>query len=459
MDCYLLIDFGSTYTKLCLVDIKGEKIVATDSSHTTVATNIIEGYNNVLSNMRNKIDLSSVNVIDTLACSSAAGGLKIVAIGITPFYTVEAAQKSALGAGGRILKSYGYFLDDEDIEEIDSLKPDMILLSGGAEGGNSTYIIKNAIKLTQLTIDTPIIVAGNSYANERVAEILTRADREFYITENIMPDVNMINPEPVREVIRESFMKRIVHAKGLEDIQKITRNLLMPTPTAVLKATELLARGPSGTEGKGEIMVVDIGGATTDIHTVSEPLKDKSHFLEGLKEPYIKRTVEGDLGMRYSAVGVYEYVGEENFLRFNDNLSNIRGQCEFRHNNPEIIMEENKDIEFDEIIAKNCVEIAVRRHSGTTRPSYYGGKQVLVQKGKDLRDLDLIIGTGGIIVNSLHPGEILKLANGEVDDILTPKNPKLFLDKNYILSAMGLLSMKDKELAYKILLDNIIQIA
>lgn len=459
MDCYLLIDFGSTYTKLCLVDINEERIVATDSSHTTVATNIIEGYNNALRKISRKVDLSSVNIVDRLACSSAAGGLKIVAIGITPFYTVEAAQKSALGAGGRILKAYGYFLSDEDIEEIDSLKPDMILISGGAEGGNFTYIIKNAMKLAKLKMDIPIIVAGNSCANDRVAEILTKANKEFNITENLMPDVNMINPEPVREVIRENFMRRIVHAKGLEDIQKITDNVLMPTPTAVLKATELLSKGPNGRGGKGDIMVVDIGGATTDVHTVSEPLKDRSHFLEGLKDPYIKRTVEGDLGMRYSAVGVYEYVGEENFLKFKDDLKNIKSQCEFRHNNPAIIMEDKKDVEFDEIIAKNCVEVAVRRHSGTIRPSYMGGKQILFQKGKDLRDLDVIIGTGGIIVNSLHPEEILKLAKQKVDDVLTPQRPKLYLDKNYILSAMGLLSMKDKELAYKILNDNIVEIA
>lgn len=458
MNCYLLIDFGSTYTKLCLVDIEGKKIISNVSAYTTVETTIVEGYKNGISELKKEVDLNSVNIVDTLACSSAAGGLKIVAIGITPFYTVEASQIAALGAGARILKSYGYFLSDKDIREIEGLKPDIILLSGGAEGGNITYIIKNAEKLLELNIDSPIIVAGNSYANNKIRNILVKSNKEFYITENLLPDVNMINPEPVRELIREIFMSRISYAKGLKDIQKITKNILMPTPTAVLKATELLSKGTDSNKGKGDIMVVDIGGATTDIHSISNPLKDESHFLEGLIEPPIKRTVEGDLGMRYSALSLYEYVGEENFLKYNKTLKNIEKECILRHNNPKLIVKEKKDLEFDTIIAKNCVDVAVKRHSGTIRNSYYAGKEVVVQNGKDMRYIKTVIGTGGVLVNNSNPKGILEMTKAKVDNILCPQNPKFYLDERYIMSAMGTLSIVDKDLAHKILKENIREI-
>lgn len=458
MNAYLLIDFGSTYTKLSLVDIDSGELIKRVSSNTTVKTNIKIGFDLALRELKSEVDFKNINIVDTLACSSAGGGLKMISIGITPNFTVEASRRAALGAGARLLKSYSYRLKKEDIREIEELSPDIILLTGGAESGNKSYIIHNAKMLCELRRNIPVVVAGNSYANGEVDEILKGSNLEYEITENVMPDINRINPEPVREIIRQIFMRQIVVAKGMEDVQEITSEILMPTPTAVLKAAELLSRGTEKYRGLGEIIVVDIGGATTDVHSVSEPIKDPTFFYDGLEEPYLKRTVEGDLGMRYSAISLYESVGECGFLKYDSNLENIYERCKYRHDFPEVLLNSRVDIEFDEIMAKNCVELSIKRHCGSTRESYMNGRTVNLQKGKDLRDISLVIGTGGVIVNSKNQREILsKVSIGE-EKYLLPRNPKYFVDERYILSAMGLLSVRDENLAFKILTKNLVEL-
>lgn len=456
MDCYLLIDFGSTYTKLTLVDIENARILSKSSAHTTIETGIIDGYKKAYEKLFYGFKEEDINIVGKYACSSAGGGLKMVVIGLTPAFTLEAAKKSALGAGARILNTFNYYLSDDDIEEIESLDPDIILLTGGEEHGNKKYIIYNAGMLCSLKKDIPIVVAGNSAASEDVAKKLEDGKKEYYITENVMPNVSSINPDPVREVIRKIFMKQIMVAKGMEDVESITSNILMPTPMAVTTAAKLIAEGTDKHKGYGDLMIVDIGGATTDIHSVSEPVKSKAMFVEGVKEPYVKRTVEGDLGMRYSIMSLLESVGEEHFLKYDSKMDNIFDRCQYRFDNPEYISEEESEKKLDCIIANICVNLSVERHAGSLRPTYKSGRNVMVQKGKDLREINLIIGTGGVMVNSDDYKEILKNYKSDDPNKLNPIKSELYLDKNYILSAMGLLSMIDKDLAFDIVEDNIL---
>lgn len=457
MDCYLLIDFGSTYTKLTLVDIKNAEILGKASAYTTIETSILEGYKEAYNKLFDNIK-KNVNIIEKYACSSAGGGLKMVVIGLTPAFTVEAGRKSALGAGARISATFNYFLKEKDIEEIERINPDIILLTGGEEGGNKKYIIHNSKMIGTMKKDIPIIVAGNSYANEDVEKNLKYAKKEYYITENVMPNVSSINPEPVREMIRQIFMRQIMVAKGMEDVETITENILMPTPMAVTNAAKLISEGTNVHKGYGDLMIVDIGGATTDIHTVSEPIKLEGIFTEGMDEPYIKRTVEGDLGMRYSAKSLFDSVGEECFLKYDDKIDNIEDKCRYRHDNPGYISKSETQKNLDNIIASICVNLSVDRHSGMIRKSYRGGKDIFVQKGKDLRYIKTIIGTGGILVNNKDFKSVLKNYKSENPNKLSPENPDLYLDKNYILSAMGLLSMVDKNLAFAIIEKNIFNI-
>lgn len=458
MKCYLLLDFGSTYTKLTLIDIENEKIYATSSDYTTIESNVLEGYKKAYKKLEDSIDKENLEIKKVLACSSAAGGLKMIAIGITPEYTVEAAKMAALGAGARLLKAYKYMLSDEDIQEIKELKPDIILLSGGAEAGNTRYIIENAKKLTFLNDEIPIVVSGNSYAYKDIEKIFKDKNIGNYkITENLMPDVNMINPDPVREIIREIFMDRITKAKGMEDVESMAGKILMPTPTAVINAARLLSDGTKKYVGMGELLVVDVGGATTDIHSIGDGIdKKNNYFYEGIKEPYAKRTVEGDLGMRYSALSLYECIGSEKFNNYLNKDIDCLEHFNRRINDVKMIPENDFQKEFDCAMAKACVDVAIKRHAGKIRNSYMNGKTVTMQSGKDLRNTKFVIGTGGVIINN-NSKEILKNRNlDNIENILLPQNPNYFLDKNYILSAMGLLATEDEDLAFKILKDNLV---
>lgn len=459
MNCYLLLDFGSTYTKLTLVDIDNQEIVTTANDYTTVETNIIEGYNKACEKIREKLDMSKINIKRVLACSSAAGGLKMVAIGITPEYTVEAAKRAALGAGARILKVYKYLLSDDDIEDIENRNPDIILLSGGAEDGNKKYIIRNAEKLTKINNKIPIVVSGNTFAYDEIKEIFKERNiYNYQMTENLMPDVNMIEPVPVREVIRKIFMNHITNAKGMRDVTKVADKVLMPTPTAVLNAAQLLAKGINSMDGVEKLIIADVGGATTDIHSVGEGFsKESKFFYEGLVEPYVKRTVEGDLGMRYSAISLYECLGKEKFKKYLDDENvNIDEEFNKRKLNVFMIPSNQQERDFDTSMAKACVNIAIKRHSGRIRESYLNGRNVIMQRGKDLRDVKVVIGTGGVIVNNDKPRDILETSILDCSEkILSPKNPDFYLDEKYILSAMGLLATEKPEVALKILKDNL----
>src|SRR5690554_5667504 len=136
MDAYLFIDFGSTFTKLTLIDVEKEEIIATDKSYTTVESDVTIGYENALKKLNNKVK-DDYKIVKRLACSSAAGGLKIVAIGLVPELTAEAAKRAALGAGARVIKTYSFNLNNDELKEIKESNADMILLAGGTNGGNS----------------------------------------------------------------------------------------------------------------------------------------------------------------------------------------------------------------------------------------------------------------------------------------------------------------------------------
>ena len=240
MKAVLLIDFGSTYTKITAVDIEKEEILGTAQSFTTIETDINDGLKNALKILEKKT--GPLEFSEKYACSSAAGGLRMVAIGLVPELTAQAAKQASLGAGAKVVKTYSYELTDGDVEEIDGINPDILLLTGGTDGGNKDNIIHNAHQLAKLKSRSfPIIIAGNRTCTDRVAEILE--DFETFKCENVMPKLNIPNVEPVQELIRSIFLKKIVLAKGLSQAEELIKGILMPTPAAMLEAMKLLAKG------------------------------------------------------------------------------------------------------------------------------------------------------------------------------------------------------------------------
>lgn len=464
MDCYLLIDFGSTNTKLSVVDIENEAILLTSKAITTIEDDIMIGFNKAYELIEEDIKRLNVNFVDKIACSSAAGGLKMIAIGLVPELTSEAAKRASLGAGAKILKTYSYELIDDDVVEMLSLKPEIILLSGGTDGGNKESIIKNAQTLAKYDIKVPIIIACNKNAQPRIVEIFKEVNFEYYQSENVMPQLNVLNVENVREIIRSVFMKNIVHAKGLDKAVEFVGDILMPTPAAVLEGAQLLSLGTDLEDGIGDLIVIDIGGATTDVHSLCEGYPSKGGVnMKGLAEPFAKRSVEGDLGMRYSAHSAYCSAGYRLFQKHFLNeirKDEVEYAINYRHENIEFLPVKDFDINFDNTIARVCCDIAMKRHAGYIEVSYSPFGPMFAQYGKDLTQVKYLIGTGGVLVNNTNPIEILKACkfDEEQSDSLRPMNPKYLLDKTYILSAMGLLASKQPDLALRMMKKYLIEI-
>lgn len=438
---YLLVDVGSTYTKLHLVDTSKNVILAGASSYTTVETDVREGFNKAYKKLR---EISDVKYDKILGCSSASGGLKVIAIGFSKSLTTDAARLASISSGARILDVYSYELKDEQVEEIKSAGADIIVLCGGTDHGNRDNIIYNAKKLAKGSVKTPVVVAGNIDTHEEIRDIFNKADVPCDFTENVMPTTNTINYRPLRKTIGDLFIKTIAHAKGI-DLLSQDFEILLPTPVAVQKAMSVYAKHLDKV-----ILSVDIGGATTDIHSIGKTYYGEENVISPpIDEPYEKRTVEGDMGMRYSATALYESVGDEPFLKFG--IKDAKEKTEFRFNHTNYIPDNEEDLFFDNALCYIATHTSLMRHVGHIKKIKTPTRTIYEQYGKDLRPAEMFIGTGGSLINSNDPKKILSAIRDLDEKYLINRDVKCYLDKDYILSSAGLISTVDEEASYKLL--------
>lgn len=449
----LFADVGSTFTKVVAVDLQKAQVIGRAMASTTISTDVNIGYNKAAKAV---MDMCKVENFDLkLACSSAAGGLKMVALGLVPELTSQAALLAVQNAGAKVLASYSFMLSKKEAEEIVSLNPDIILLSGGTDGGNSEVVLHNAKALAQCECSLTVIVAGNKNATDEACEILQKGGKTAVACENVMPEFGVLNIEPAREQIRKVFLKQIIHAKGLDGLAERVDGDIIPTPAAVLEAITLLSKGTDKTEGVGSFVAVDIGGATTDVYSATEgECLYQGATLKGLPHPKYKRSVEGDLGMRWSSPYILEQVGSEK-------LSQMAGVTEQEvidtikkfNAAPELLPSNETEEKVDIAVGKAATRISVKRHSGFITPVYTPLGERFMQEGKDLSAVKYILGTGGVVISSPHYKEILQEAMYSEDDMysLRPRNAEILLDKSYVLSAMGLLSTKFPEIALEIM--------
>lgn len=452
MSVYLLADIGSTYTKLTAVNVETEEILGTSLAFTTIETNINDGFNLALNKLEAIIG-KNVKYEKSIACSSAAGGLKMAACGLVEELTTEAAKRVCLGAGAKVDLVFSHNLTNDEIKQILNSKIDIILLAGGIDGGNSKTVIHNAKKIAESDLNIPIIFAGNKDASDEVKSILSHANKEFYICENVMPKLNKLNVDDAKSKIQKIFIDKIIYAKGIKKIEEQIDDVIFPTPTAVLNAAKLLSEGYDDEDGYGDLVLVDIGGATTDIYSMSLGLPKKLNtVVYGLEEPFAKRTVEGDLGMRYSVTGVLDVLSRVEKERLKEYFD-LEVEVEKRLANIDFLPESSHDKKVETFIAKTCATSAFSRHVGTIKDIHTNFGIMYYQSGKDLTDTKYIIGTGGVIVNNDQPVDILNsvIETPQKPFELRPKNPKLLLDKSYILSTMGLLATIDPKVALRIL--------
>ena len=452
---YLTVDFGSTYTKLTLIDVAHAEIVATASAFTTITTDVLEGFNNAWQKILAQHPDAHYDRL--LSCSSAAGGLKMVALGLVPSLTSNAAKMAASSAGAKVVKTYAYEISHAEQEEIYEINPDLVLLCGGTDGGNKEVILANARRLAEIDRPFAIVAAGNKSASYDLEEIFAQCDKKCVVTENVMPEFGQLNILPARQCIMDLFISRIIDAKGLGAVQQRAELEIIPTPLAVLKACELLSKGIDEEHpGWGDLMAVDLGGATTDIYSMTDGAPSMDNVLiKGIPEPYSKRTVEGDLGMRYSLKALEDETDVKALARaYGVTPEAIVDWVERCAANPDTVAEPGSQEQvIEEALAHSAVDIAVERHAGVISKVYTPVGEMFTLVGKDLTQVPRLIGIGGALINSSDPARILSGSrfNPQRYEYAKPKEPHFYLDKRYIIASMGLLSQVAPEVALTIL--------
>lgn len=446
----LLIDFGSTWTKLRAVDLDAAAIVASGQGPSTVTTDVTLGLDAALADLECHMG-ELPTFCHRLASSSAAGGLRMVTVGLVPELTAKAARLAALGAGAKLAGTHAFELTDADLRAIVTAQPDMVLLCGGTDGGNRKVILHNARRLAESALACPVVVAGNRSVADQVADTLRKAGKTTVVTGNVMPRHLELDIEPAREGIRQLFIRHIVHAKGIDRARERFDAVLMPTPAAVLEGARCLCDGTGDRPGLGPLLVVDIGGSTTDVHSVSDGAPGESGVVyHGLPEPYAKRTVEGDLGMRHTARNIAVEAGEDEVAAQvgidAGELARLLERCD---GDVEWLPGNDVERRFDHVLAREATRLSVIRHAGAHETVYTATGPVTMQRGKDLGAVSTIIGTGGVLVRGDDPAGILHAALHASDAPLSlrPRSARLLLDTHYVLYACGLLASVDAHAA------------
>jgi uncharacterized protein (TIGR01319 family) len=463
-----LIDFGSTFTKVAVVDLNGCRVIGRSQAPSTVLTDVREGLLQALRGLdegcalfaRRPLDLRVLEGYTVLASSSAAGGLKMAVIGLVPGLTVQAAKTAALGAGARVVGSWSFKLPEKAIADIQTLRPDIILLTGGTDGGDSATLLHNARLLARAALALPIIVAGNQIAGAEAAAILLEGGKEVRLTANVMPASGRLAVDSAREEIRKLFMERITEAKGLEKLRGLVP-VVLPTPMAVLQAAMLGAQGTEWEKGWGDMVVVDVGGATTDVHSIGYGKPTGPHMAEqGLPEPFAKRTVEGDLGIRFNAGTLLDRVGKERFERefragfpqFAVGLNDLSDYATNVNRETSQTPQQPWQSAVDAQLARAAVDLAVERHVGKKERIVTREGETWMHYGKDLSETRTLIGTGGVFAYNQYLAHMLaanRVGNGRYE-VLRPKSPRLFADSSYLLYAVGLLAQAHPDVALRI---------
>ncbi|MDN5279460.1 MAG: hypothetical protein PWR01_3425 [Clostridiales bacterium] len=426
---FLTLEVGSTITKangFIKTSDNFLRHVAQGFAPTTVDQgNVGIGLKNAIDNLEETSGCST-DKADIFANSSAAGGLRVTVHGLTYNMTARAAREASLGAGAIIKMVTAGDLSEYDLEEIEEIEPNMIVLAGGVDFGARDVVLQNAIKIASLDLRVPVVYAGNSALKRGIENIFKKSGIELMIAPNVFPDVDVLDVEPLRKRMQELFSRNIIHAPGMNRLETLTTRQIMPTPGAVLKGAELFA------EVAGDCMIVDVGGATTDVHSVTEGSPEFAAKLVD-PEPRCKRTVEGDLGVYVNASNVLELAEDDSWLD--------------RRNEVKAMPATDNEKEVTSWLCRKAVEVGVRRHAGTIGDLFTpsGKKQII--KGKDLSAVKWVIGTGGALTRVDGGEAILKsICTGPGKSLLPKPETRIFLDKSYLFSALGTIALEFPEL-------------
>ena len=446
----LVAEIGSTNTV-----VKAFEDLDTDNpifwAQGQAPTSVLEGdvrigLKGAIDDLCKKKGIDSIEYDEMLATSSAAGGLKMTVHGLVYDMTAKAAKEAALGAGGIIHNITVGKLRRSDLAKIKEIQPNLILIAGGVDYGERDTAIYNAEMIRSMGLNTPVVYAGNIENQEEMKYIFEEGCGQYlYLVDNVYPKIDTLNVEPCRKVIQEAFEDNITRAPGMEHVRDMVNGPIIPTPGAVMECTKLLY------DCLGNCMVIDVGGATTDVHAVTEDSDAVARILTA-PEPKAKRTVEGDLGVFVNRMKVIESIGEEK----------LREECEKK-----ICIDLDKTLESYFAIPKNEDEIklverltqeatlrAVERHAGQIRYVYGPSGRSTLAEGKDLTQVQYIIGTGGALTRLPHRVDIMKMIPEDNETgmkLYPPESAQILVDNDYFMASLGVLSKTHRDGAIKLL--------
>lgn len=461
-------DCGSTTTKAILIEKVGDTYRQTyrGEAPTTVEAPFEDVTRGVLNAIAEIEELSGRKILDGdqiitpcrdektgvdiyISTSSAGGGLQMMVTGVVQNMTGESAQRAALGAGAiviDVLAANDGRLPHEKIERIRSMRPDMILMAGGTDGGAVNHVVEMAEYVAAaeprprfgVTYKLPLIYAGNKEAQLQVKKILEEKSA-LVVTENIRPVLERENLAPARNKIHDLFLEHVMQqAPGYKKLIEMAGAPIMPTPAAVGLIMEAIAK-----REHLNLIGVDIGGATTDVFSV----------FEGA----FNRTVSANLGMSYSVSNVLAEAGLANIMRwvpFTIDEQTLRNRIKNKMIRPTTIPQTLDELQIEQAIAREALRLALIHHKSLAT-GLKGIQQertisdVFEQQasGKSLINmlkLDLIVGSGGILSHA--PRRIQSMLM--MVDAYEPMGcTRLSVDSIFMMPHLGVLSTINEQAA------------
>ncbi|WP_137294162.1 glutamate mutase L [Nocardioides dongxiaopingii] len=421
------VDFGSTYTKATLVDLVTGAVAGRTEHRTTIDTDVLDGLDACLATL-GLADAVARGEVPVLACSSAGGGLRIAVVGNEELVTAEAGRRVALSSGGKVVAVVAAAAGPVRLDAL--ADPDVVLLTGGTDGGNAEVILAATRSLVGSGWRGPVVVAGNADAVKEVSALL--GDVPHVVAANVVPRIGVLHPDGARAAVREMFLSHVIGGKELsarKDGGEFVAMVRGATPDVVLTGVEVLAATA------GDVVVVDVGGATTDVHSVVELDPEDGALARDVVAPTaVTRTVEGDLGMRWSAVTTAEASGDDA----------LAAPAARRAADPAYLPGSDADRDDDEAIARAAAGLALRRHAGRSRVVVGPEGRVVERTGTDLREVDLVVASGGALRHG-RPGVVDRVLAGSTGPDVEggwqlPERARVVLDADHVLAAVGLLA-------------------
>jgi len=440
----IVAEIGSTTTVVSgFTDLDSHpRLVGQGQGPTTVeAGDVRQGLETALADLRATLGAEKLEWEHIYACSSAAGGLKMTVHGLVYDMTARAAREAALGAGAVLHQVTAGPISDADLKRCREIAPNIILLAGGVDYGERQIILNNATKLAQLNLPIPLIYAGNSAIQAEVRDIFAPTNFELILVENVYPRIDELQIEPTRKAIQAAFEEHIIHAPGMSRIRDLVDGPIQPVPGAVLNAAITLYHS------LGDLIVFDVGGATTDLHSVT-PGSDEVNSILVSPEPMAKRTVEGDLGVYRNAANLMDLVGKSDLAA---KLGVLEPQDLVAS-----IPRSPQEIDFAQELAGMAVKTALQRHAGRIKHIYGPGGRIKIARGKDLTKIKYVIGTGGALTRLPRGKELLASALGSRDPnfLGPPEDAQVLVDSHYIMAAAGVLARHYPQAATQLMLDS-----